>query len=82
MMQLLKSSENFNGLSKVLGGLITIGITPLKTGFFAIKLGIQQAQLAWEQSFFGGKDKEKIKELNIGIAETRKSLIDTAIDVS
>ena len=75
-----KSSENFNGLSKVLGGLITIGITPLKLGFFAIKLGIQQAQLAWEESFFGGKDKEKIKELNIGIAETRKSLIDTGID--
>jgi len=75
-----KSSENFNGLSKVLGGLITIGITPLKLGFFAIKLGIQQAQLAWEESFFGGKDKERIKELNIGIAETRKSLIDTGID--
>jgi hypothetical protein len=75
-----KSSENFNGLSKVLGGLITIGITPLKLGFFAIKLGIQQAQLAWEESFFGGKDNEKIKELNIGIAETRKSLLDTGQD--
>jgi hypothetical protein len=75
-----KSSENFNGLSKVLGGLITIGITPLKLGFFAIKLGIQQAQLVWEQSFFGGKDNEKIKELNIGIAETRKSLLDTGQD--
>jgi hypothetical protein len=75
-----KSSENFNGLSKVLGGLMTIGITPLKLGFFAIKLGIQQAQLVWEQSFFGGKDNEKIKELNIGIAETRKSLLDTGQD--
>jgi hypothetical protein len=75
-----KSSENFNGLSKVLGGLMTIGITPLKLGFFFIKLGIQQAQLAWEESFFGGKDNEKIKELNIGIAETRKSLLDTGQD--
>jgi hypothetical protein len=75
-----KSSENFNGLSKVLGGLVTIGITPLKLGFFAIKLGIQQAQLAWEESFFGGKDNEKIKELNIGIAATRKSLLDTGQD--
>jgi hypothetical protein len=75
-----KSSENFNGLSKVLSGLMTIGITPLKLGFFAIKLGIQQAQLVWEQSFFGGKDNEKIKELNIGIAETRKSLLDTGQD--
>jgi hypothetical protein len=75
-----KSSENFNGLSKVLGGLITIGITPLKLGFFYIKLGIQQAQLAWEQSFFGGKDNEKIKELNIGIIETRNSILDTGKD--
>jgi hypothetical protein len=75
-----KSSENFNGLSKVLGGLITIGITPLKLGFFAIKLGIQQAQLAWEESFLGGKDNEKIKELNIGIAETRKSILNTGED--
>jgi hypothetical protein len=75
-----KSSENFNGLSKVLSGLMTISITPLKLGFFAIKLGIQQAQLAWEESFFGGKDNEKIKELNIGIAETRKSLLDTGQD--
>jgi hypothetical protein len=75
-----KSSENFNGLSKVLSGLMTISITPLKLSFFAIKLGIQQAQLAWEESFFGGKDNEKIKELNIGIAETRKSLLDTGQD--
>jgi hypothetical protein len=75
-----KSSENFNGLSKVLSGLMTISITPLKLGFFFIKLGIQQAQLAWEESFFGGKDNEKIKELNIGIAETRKSLLDTGQD--
>jgi len=75
-----KSSENFNGLAKVLSGLITIGITPLKLGFYAIKLGIQQAQLAWEESFFGGKDNEKIKELNIGITETRKAILDTGKD--
>jgi hypothetical protein len=75
-----KSSENFNGLSKVLGGLVTLGITPLKLGFFLIKLGIKEAQLAWEESFFGGKDNEKIKELNIGITETRKSLLDTGKD--
>ena len=75
-----KSSENFNGLSKVLGGLITLGIAPLKLGFYAIKLSLQEAQLAWEKSFFGGKDKEKIKELYIGIAETRKSILDTGQD--
>ena len=65
-----KSSENFNGLQKVLSGLITLGITPLKLGFYAIKLGVQQAQLAWEKSFFGDKDQNTIKELNKGIKET------------
>ena len=71
-----KSSENFNGLSKVLGGLMTIGITPLKLGFFAIKLGIQQAQLAWEESFFGGKDNDKIKELITSNILSREQFID------
>jgi len=75
-----KSSENFNGLAKVLGGLITIGITPLKLGFYAIKLGIQQAELAWEKSFFGGNDNEKIKELNLGIKETKKAIFETGKD--
>ena len=75
-----KSSENFNGLAKVLGGLITIGITPLKLGFYVIKLGIQQAQLAWEKSFFGGNDNEKIKELNLGIKETKNAIFETGKD--
>lgn len=72
-----KSSENFNALGKVLKGLLTIAITPLKIGFFGIKLAIQQGQLAWEQSFFGGKDKKKIAELQIGILETKNAIIET-----
>ena len=46
-----KSSENFNGLGEVLGSLLKLAITPLKQGFYAIKLGLQVAQLAWEKSF-------------------------------
>jgi hypothetical protein len=72
-----KSSENFNGLGKVLGGLLTISITPLKLAFFAIKLAIQEGQLAWEKSFFGGNDKDKIVELNIGIIETKNAIVET-----
>ena len=75
-----KSSENFNGLGKVLGGLITLGITPLKLGFFAIKLALQNAQLAWEKSFFGDKDPETIKRLNEGIKETSKNIAEVAVD--
>jgi hypothetical protein len=59
-----KATGGFDALGKVIKGLITIGITPLKLGFYGIKLGIQQAQLIWEKSFFGGNDKGKIAELN------------------
>ena len=75
-----KSSENFNGLGKVLGGLITLGITPLKLGFYAIKLALQTAQLAWEKSFFGDKDPVTIKRLNEEIKETSVNIAEVAVD--
>ena len=40
--------------------------------FGGIKLFIQEAQLAWEDSFLGGKDADKIKELTKNIGETKK----------
>ena len=49
-----KSSERFNGLGKVLSGLVTLGLTPLKLAFFGVKLGIEQLMLAWEKSPLGG----------------------------
>ena len=64
------SSDRFNGLTSVVKGLMTIGLTPLKLAFQTIKLAIQQGQLAWEQSFFGGKDEAKITELRLSIGET------------
>tara|TARA_R110000851_G_scaffold197058_1_gene348056 strand:- start:177 stop:2069 length:1893 start_codon:yes stop_codon:yes gene_type:complete len=72
-----KSSENFNGLGKVMSGLLTIAITPFKTAWFGIKLAIQQTQLAWEKSVFGGKDKDTIKQLTLDVLETQKALLET-----
>ena len=72
-----KSSENFDALGKVLKGLVTIGLAPLKLAFFNIKLALQSAQLVWEKSFFGGKDKDKISELTKGIEETKNAIFDT-----
>lgn len=71
------NNKNFDALGKVVKGVLNIAITPLKLSFYAIKLGIQQAQLAWEQSFFGGKDKEVIKQLNLDILETKKAFFET-----
>jgi len=75
-----KSSENFDGLGKVLGSLITIGIAPLKAGFYAIKLALQTAQLAWEKSFFGDKDPKTIKRLNEEIKETSSNIAKVTVD--
>ena len=72
-----KSTERFNGLGKVLGGLLTIFINPLKLSFYQIKLAIQVAELAWKNSFLGGKGKdvERIAELRKGITETGEMLL-------
>tara|TARA_R100000541_G_scaffold16016_2_gene25563 strand:+ start:384 stop:2225 length:1842 start_codon:yes stop_codon:yes gene_type:complete len=72
------ASENFDALGKVMKSLLTIAITPLKLAFDGIRLGLQSAQLAWEESFFGDKDPETIKRLNESIFETKQSLADTA----
>ena len=74
------STENFDALGKVIKGLVTIGLTPMKLSFFAIKLALQSAQLAWEKSFFGGKDPETIKALQEGIDETKQSIAEVAIE--
>tara|TARA_B110000285_G_scaffold83893_1_gene96334 strand:+ start:145 stop:2067 length:1923 start_codon:yes stop_codon:yes gene_type:complete len=72
------ASENFDALGKVMGGLLTIAVTPLKLAFYGIQLGIQAAQLAWEQSVFGDGDPETIKTLNESIAETKANLEEVA----
>ena len=72
--------QRFDALQKVIGGLLTIAITPLKLGFYAIKLALQTAQLAWEESFFGDKDPETIKRLSEGIKQTGEDIKEVAQD--
>jgi hypothetical protein len=71
-----KSSDGFKGLSAVVSGLITLSLTPLKLSFYAISLAIDEAKLAWEESFFGDGDTKKIKELNQRIAGTKDNIIE------
>ena len=73
-----QSSDNFDALGKVMGGLLTIAITPLKLSFYAIKLALQAAQLAWEDSFFGGGDEEKMAQLRLDIGETKTAISEVA----
>jgi hypothetical protein len=78
--QVSKASQGFDGLKKVMMGLLTVAITPLKLSFYQIKLALEVAQLAWESSFFGGGDEEKIKELRLGIEDTSLAIKETAVD--
>lgn len=71
-----EATGGFDALGKVLGGILTLALTPLKLALFGLKLGVQEVQLAWEKSFFGDKDQETIKQLNLDILETKKNLVE------
>ena len=73
-----ESSDRFDGLTKVMSGVITIALTPLKAAFYGLKLGVQEVQLAWEK-WIGGADPQKMAELRAGIVETRDALEDIAV---
>lgn len=72
-----KSSEGFEGLQKVIGGLMKVAITPLKLAFFGLKIGIQEVQLAYEE-WFGGNDEEDIKRITDSINESKEALKEVA----
>ncbi len=79
------TTDGFDALGKVMSGILTLVITPFKITFLAIKNAIVLAQLAWEESFFGGNDVEKIKKLNKSLeenAEVFKDIVDGAVDAS
>ena len=75
---LTQTKDQFNSLGKVVDSVITIALSPFKLTFYGIKLAVQAAQLAWEESFFGDKDPTTIKELNLSILETKKNILDVA----
>src|SRR6056297_172158 len=69
-----ESTGAFESLGKVMRGLLTLALTPIKNAFYGIKLGLQGAQLAWEKSWLGDGDPETIKNLNKSIGETKDRL--------
>ena len=61
-------------LGKVMSGLLTLAIEPLKLGFNTIRFNLLNAQLAWEKSFFGDNDPKSVKALNESIKEVSGSI--------
>lgn len=78
--QVSESTNGFDALGKVIGGLITLSLTPLKATFYGVKLVIEELQLAWEESFFGDGDPETIKKLNESITNTKLNLVEVGED--
>jgi hypothetical protein len=62
-----------------MNGLMTVVLSPFKNVFYGIKLALQSAQLAWEESFFGDKDPETIKSLNESISETKTNIYEVGV---
>ena len=74
------ATNGFEGLKKTIGGLLTLGLTPLKLAFYGIKLTIDEVRLAWEESIFGDDDPKTIKKLTERINETKGSLKEVGTD--
>ena len=76
--QITDTTGSFDAMGKVIGGLITLAITPLKLAFFGITLGVKKAQLIWEQSFFGDNDPATVRRLKQEILETKINIEEVA----
>lgn len=72
-----EATGGFDALQKVLGGALAIAVNIVVGAIQGIVLGVQKAQLAWEDSFLGGKDPEKIKQLQADIDATKEKLVET-----
>lgn len=72
------SNVSFESTGKVLGSLIKGSLNILVLTLEGIKLTLLVAQRAWENSFFGNKDPEKLAELNAEIEETKNKIKETS----
>ena len=68
-----ESTEGFDALGKVMKGLLTIAIAPLKLGFYELKLAMQVLKLGYE-SMFG--DDKSIKAAKKGVEETKLAILE------
>ena len=74
------ATNGFESLGKVLSGVLTLALTPIKLAFLGIGKSIVQAQLLWEKSPFGGGDQGKIKELEDSLNNYNDKIIKVGID--
>ena len=75
------STENFDAMGRVLKGIMTLALTPMKLTFYGLKIAVQELMLAFyklKDAFPGADESKKINQLRRDIVETQKDLSDTA----
>lgn len=75
---IVEAGSEFTALGSIVKNSVMIPINLLKTTIFGVQDGLVRAQLAWEKSFFGGNDAEKIKELQDEIDRIDEKVVGAA----
>lgn len=70
------SGERFDAFGKVVKGLLTIALYPLRLTFQGLKLGVLSLMKAYEESFLGSGDTTRINQLTNDINETKQTIAD------
>ena len=73
------TSDNFDALGKVVSGLITISLFPLKATFYQLLLASNALRLGYEKMFGDG---ESVKKAQDDLNRTRLNIIELGLDVS
>jgi len=75
-----ETSDNFDALGRIMNNLLKLALLPFKAAFAGIGLVISQVQLAWEKSWLGKGDVERIQKLTKQVDAYKESLKQVAID--
>ena len=75
---IINAGKEFTSLGDIVKNSVMVPINLLKTAIFGIQTGILRAQLAWEDSFLGGKDADRIKKLQADIDRVDQKVGDAA----
>ena len=68
------AGDNFDALGRIMKNLIKLALEPLKLTFFSVALVIKEVQLAWEKSWLGKGDIEKINKLQKQISGYKEEI--------
>ncbi len=78
----IDASNEFTALGDIVKNSVMVPVNLLKTSIFGVQTGLLRAQLAWEKSFLGGQDADKIKELQADIDRVDNKVVGAAKSLS